>query len=258
MEKRLENICESLMELFQKEKRIDEEQVYIFLEGAVDFLNREADEHKTVKLDKLGAYLQKKWQYREIEQMTPEQAFLCGSIWGGAKLLGIKRERKETVFEFHELKKKHSVHYDLLHAISVDPGIKHKDLAGKLKKSTSHLSQYVIDVIRDGLITCSRIGREKYYYLSPLGEQVYDELKKEKLEGQKVRERITMEIWTVKRPKGARRNANLSEVHGIFREGTYGVKEKTFKIAGENSNYYVPIRPIKEVLEDNNELLVKV
>lgn len=56
----MENICENLMELFQKNKRIDEEQVHIFFEGAADCLNGRMNEDKTIKLDKLTTYLQKK------------------------------------------------------------------------------------------------------------------------------------------------------------------------------------------------------
>lgn len=175
----MENICENLMELFQKNKRIDEEQVYIFFEGAADCLNGRMNEDKTIKLDKLTTYLQKKWQYREIEGMTSEQAFLCGSIWGVTKLLGMKRERKEQAFRLEELKRQYSEHYDFLHAIAVSPGIKHKDLAEECGKSVSLLSQFAVGVKRDGLITCSRIGRETYYYLRPLGEQIYKELEHE-------------------------------------------------------------------------------
>ena len=178
MGERLENICEGLMELLQKDKRIDEEQVHVFFEGAIDWLNGEED--RTVKLDKLAAYLQKKWQYREIEGMALEQAFLCGSIWGGTRLLGLKREWKEKTYRFEELKKQYTGHYDFLHAIAVNPGIKHKDLARECGKSASLLSQFATRVKKDRLITCRHIGRETYYYLRPMGERVFEELRREK------------------------------------------------------------------------------
>ena len=234
MGKRLENICENLMELFQKNKRIDEEQVHIFFEGAADCLNERTNEDKTVKLDKLTTYLQKKWQYREIEGMTSEQAFLCGSIWGVTKLLGMKRERKEQAFRLEELKRQYSGHYDFLHAIAVSPGIKHKDLAEECGKSVSLLSQFAVGVKRDGLITCSRIGREKYYYLRPLGEQVHEELRKEKLERQK----ILMQLQEKRNREGTFRQWwNICEMPNSSYERRYTVKKDVMEIVTENSNY---------------------
>lgn len=238
MGKRLENICEGLMELLQKDKRIDEEQVHVFFEGAADCLNGGTEEDKTVKLDKLAAYLQKKWQYRDIESMTSEQAFLCGSIWGGTKLLGIKRERRENAFRLEELKKQYSGHYDFLHAIAADTGIKHKDLAEKCGKSVSLLSQFAAGVKKDGLITCRRIGREKYYYLRPLGEQVYGDLKQEKLEREK--------ILLLQQEKRRREELNwpraMKDLLNTSFEGRHAARMDALEIVRENSDYDMPIR----------------
>lgn len=252
MVRRLENICEGLMELLQKDKRIDEEQVHVFFEGAVDCLNGEED--KTVKLDRLTAYLQKKWQYREIESMVPEQAFLCGSIWGATRLLGLKRERREKTFRFEELKKQYTGHYDFFHAIAENPGIKHKDLAGKCGKSVSLLSQFATGVKKDGLITCRRIGRETYYYLRPLGEQVYEEIKQEKLEKEK--------IFMLRQEERQRDELNwqriMKSVLNTSFEGRYAVRKDAFEIVMENSNYDMPFRVGRIAVEDNYESMVSV
>lgn len=254
MGKRLENISESLMELLQKDKRIEEEQVYVFFEGAVDCLNGEED--KTAKLDKLAAYLQKKWQYREIESMTSEQAFLCGSIWGGTRLLGLKRERKEKTFRFEELKKQYTGHYGFLRAIAANPGIKHKDLAVECGKSVSLLSQFATGVKKDGLITCRRIGRETYYYLRPLGEQVYEEIEQEKqkeLEWQNIFIPLQEKTWM----EEFRRQQNIKELKNTFYKGWIGAKEDDFEVMGYSNNY-LPIHVDGMIVEDNYESVVSV
>ena len=250
MGKRLENICEGLMELLQKDKRIEEEQVHVFFEGAVDCLNGEED--KTVKLDKLTAYLQKKWQYREIESMTPEQAFLCGSIWGGTRVFCLKRERKETAFRFEELKQQYSGQYAFFHAIAANPGIKHKDLAEECGKSVSLLSQFAAGVKKDGLITCRHVGRETYYYLRPLGEQVHEELKREK-QKQKQFIQLQGQKWA----EAFRPQQNMKELHNLSYKGWRGTKENDFQIM-ENSNNDMSIEASGMIMEDNYGSMVGV
>lgn len=254
MGKRLENICETLMELLQKDKRINEEQVHVFFEGTVDDLNEETDETKTVNLDKLTAYLQKEWQYREIESMTSEQAFLCGSIWGAIKLLGLKRERREKTFRLEELKKQYAGNYDFLHAIAVNPGIKHKDLAEKCGKSISLLSQFAAGVKKDGMITCRHIGRETYYYLRPLGEQVYEELKHEKLEKHKLLILQQEELWR----DALFGQQNMTELLNTSFEGRLAARIDDFDMITENSNYSKPIRELRITVEDYDESMVRI
>lgn len=251
MGKRLENICESLVTLFQKDKRIDEEQVYTFFEGAVDYLDGDTSGNKTAGLDNLAACVQRKWQYREIEKMSPEQVFLCGSIWGGTRLLGVKRERKEKLFEIDRLKNQYSGQYELFHAIAVNPGIRHKELAGRCGKSISSLSQFAVGAMREGLIECSRVGREKYYYLRPLGEQVYEKLKKERLVGQRTAKRLQEMTYR-------QRNTLMREWGDIAYDGMYNAKDYIYGGTKGNSNFVVTTRMKKMPLEVNNESTVGV
>lgn len=243
MGKRLENICESLLELLQKGKCIDEEHVHIFLDSAVDCLDGETDEDKPQKLGRLAAYVQKKWQYREIDSMTSEQAFLCGGIWGGIKLLGMARERNEKSVRLEVLKKQYAGYYDFFHAIATEPGIKHKELAEKCGKSASLLSQFAAGVKREGLIVCRPVGREKYYYLRPLGTQVYDALRWDRQENEK---KLYMRQWSRK---------NLP--NSSYKE-RYNEKDELINTIMDNRNICISDRSEGMLVEDNDEFAVAI
>ena len=182
MGERLKNACAGLMGMFRRGSSVDEGQVHAFWEGVFDYLEEEEYGEPPAELNELSDILQKKLLYGGVEQMTPEQAFLYGGIWGGVRLLDIRKNHRRRRLKIHKLKKRYEDYYDFFSIIDINPGIRHKDLAERLGKSVSQLSQLADRIDRDDLIYCDYMGREKYYYLSSLGKQLYTEIKKEKVQ----------------------------------------------------------------------------
>lgn len=117
------------------------------------------------------------WQYREWEKMSPEQAFLYGSLWGSIKSFECRHQKSKETDQMKLLVPKFKDKRWLFRAIKSQPGILHKELAAKGRLSPSRLSQIMDDKDMDDLISYRLSGREKYYFLKPRGEELLLKLK---------------------------------------------------------------------------------
>lgn len=181
-QERVKNICKEILDKWKNEKMIKTDQIFVFLEGIIDLMKEGEGSAIPKEYQKLSGKLDEMYQYKEYEQMTAADAFVMGSLWSGIKIEERYRTRAAQQVSMKKLVRKYENYRWFLRAIYNNPGINQKDLAKKGKKDTSQLSQLAVRLSEDGLFTCDRVGREKYYYLQERGEQVYDELKKEKRE----------------------------------------------------------------------------
>ncbi len=176
MKKRLENICKEILGHWKNQGKLEEEQAHIFFDGILDVI---MDGEKVPISDyrQISARVEKKWQYRELEDLSLGEAFLYGSLWGGIKIEDLYEDRVRQQESMEKLVSVYAPKQWLFRAIYYNPGIRHKDLAKKGNQSPSQLSQLMTSVEREGLITYNRVGREKYYYLQKRGDQLYKLLK---------------------------------------------------------------------------------
>ena len=174
---RLANICSGLIERLSLKKYPQEEQVNIFLEGLLDYWDVNKENLPVSYYDFTGQ-IEKKWNYRHFEEsMASEDIFLCGSILGASRLMQLKTKRSEHQKEYALLSEKYKSGYNVFTLLQTNPGIMHKELAGRIDKTPSGLTQFLAPMTRDGLLTFQRIGREKHYYLLPKGETVFTLIK---------------------------------------------------------------------------------
>lgn len=200
-QERVKNICREILDKWKNGKQIRTDRLFIFLEGVVDLMRQTENETPPQEYKKLSRALDEMYQYREYEQLTAEEAFVMGSIWSGIKTEELYRARAAQQVSMNKLVRKYENYRWFLRAIYNNPGIKHKDLAAKGKRSTSELSQLTTRLREDGLFTYDRAGREKYYYLQERGVQVYDELKKVKREQRNIYVESVKAISTSNRTK---------------------------------------------------------
>ena len=175
---RLENICNGLLQLLGKGKRIEEDNIYIYLDGMLDVMEKQTNEWPTSYV-KLNHYVGQMWELREIDRLTQEQTFLLGSIWGTAKLMEMKRQREKRRYEITDLASVYFKNKWIFREISARPGVRHIELAAKGKRSASGLTQLLSQMIQKQLIACNHMGRENHYYLLDRGEQVYEKIKED-------------------------------------------------------------------------------
>lgn len=176
---RLANICRDILTRWDEKKSVDEEQVYIFCDGIVDMINDLAAESEP-DYKKVSAKLQEMWQYKDFEEMSAEEIFLCGGLWCGMQISGMSTKQRRQQKTIDELACVYESEQWFFKAIYKQPGIRHKDLAEQGDQSVSQLSQFVAKVYEEGLITYNHVGREKYYYLEKRGEMVYKAIQKKR------------------------------------------------------------------------------
>lgn len=179
MEKNLKNISGLLLEKWKKDELIDEIQVRGFLDCILDNLIQ-LPHDEPLNYKKYSDKVCELWHYRKFEKLSKEQAFLYGGIWGSIKLLARRREWLQKDERLASYITKYKNNDSILKLIYYHPGIKHKDLAKKLNRTPSQLSQQIRIFEREGLIINDRMGREKYYYLLNDGEHVYTHIRKSK------------------------------------------------------------------------------
>lgn len=107
---------------------------------------------------------------------TQEHAFFMGRLYGVLDF--VKRKYDELANEKLCLKYAlKPIYYNVFSKISSYPGIIHNDLTNCTNGSKSALSQLIKKPEDDGLIKSVKCGREKHYYLTPLGMRVYQKAK---------------------------------------------------------------------------------
>ena len=247
---RLANICKGLLDLLKKEKRVEEEQLYVYWDGMIDLLEIHQD-NWPVSYRELSEYVERKWSFRNFDKMSAEEVFLCGSIWGSSKLMKQKALRTVRNLELKDLISKYMNNDNLriLEIVYKTPGIRHKDLAEKIQKSASGLTQTLFPMMKEGLLDYNHMGRENHYYLQPEGEMVYQQVRKLKR-----KERgVTTDFRYCKRP------VNTNDLSGSDERDSF----QNFKLViypGElkesiNNKYFLSFRNSEKIKIDQNELI---
>ncbi|MCM1500263.1 MAG: hypothetical protein NC124_17510 [Clostridium sp.] len=121
-------------------------------------------------------YTDSYWRNQD-HQDQPEHAFFVGRLYGMLDLIKRKYEELEKEELFIKYDAKGFRLYSVLKNIYQSPGITHDELTRQVKGGKSALSQFVREPEADGLIRPVRSGRQKHYYLTPLGTRVYQRIK---------------------------------------------------------------------------------
>lgn len=179
--KRLDNICSEILDYMEEHDAISEERVLSLFKGLALC---EEDDEKPTSYMRLFDEINEKWNYREIHQQLSEQVFLYGAIWGCLQLMETKQkalaDQVEASKNWTILLRKYQDKLNLLKHIHASPGIRHKRLAEKEGISPSQLSQSMVGLVKDELITYNYAGRQKFYFLSAKGEKLYRKLNEKK------------------------------------------------------------------------------
>lgn len=176
-QKRLENICQEILSYVEKDYEISEEMVLALAQGLTFYNGREEKMPSSYirLLDEIG----QKWQYRETEQLSIEQTFVIGSVWGCLQMAEARRRyalnETSKVQQWNVLLKKYADKVYLLNIIRRKPGIRHKDLAQRSGKSPSQMTQIMAGMINDRIVTYNYTGREKFYFITELGQKLCQE-----------------------------------------------------------------------------------
>lgn len=166
---------EALM-LYNQKSAINDELVFSLLDNLSDWFVESRDDSGWQFYEHFLDKFNKIWQYGRCKDLSPEQSYLYGGIWGGLSMLSYIKEKKESSQKCHTLARKYrtGTTYSFLNSIYKTPGMQNKELAETCNVSTARISQIANEALQEGLISSRTFGKEKSYYIRTMGESVHD------------------------------------------------------------------------------------
>ncbi|MGI6250333.1 MAG: hypothetical protein ACOYKD_03105 [Anaerolineaceae bacterium] len=184
----LNNIADSLLKAFEAKRDVPNYLIYQLTECIITTIrNRELFEIS----DTLGSLIDKVDKFLREEDkkdIDPEENFNVGRLFALTSMIKKYVESQSVFFTIPELVNKYSSRYKVFESIGKMPGITHQDLADCSEMSASALSQLMVKLYKDKLVTANAIGRHKYYYLTSKGNELLTALREKNLPVVKNRE----------------------------------------------------------------------
>lgn len=112
------------------------------------------------------------WRRVDKSGLSSEFVFNVGRVFTITTMIKKYYESESSYYSPIELANKYSNRHQLFKRILDTPGITHNELASQIKISVSALSQLMVALHSDGIVSSRKIGRNKYYYLSDFGKTV--------------------------------------------------------------------------------------
>lgn len=176
------DIYQEIIQKVWKKNAIEDEIVYYLWDRISDqYIDHHTDSEKMYH-EKLLDRLNSIWQYEQIETLSSEQSFLYGGIWGCLSILSLIRKKRKQKQECHALAHKYNLDssYLFLQSIYDLPGLQNKKLAEICGVTPARISQIAVEASKEGLISTMVLGKEKYYFIKEMGEDVYNLIQRQK------------------------------------------------------------------------------
>ena len=175
-------VIQEVIQRFYQKKDIDDEMLFWILDYMSELFVESRDDTEWQCYERLLDKLNKVWQYKMYEQITTEQSYLYGGIWGSLKMLSFIKDKKTKSQKKYVLATQYEkeAKYAFLSSIYNNPGLQNKKLAEICDVTTARISQIANDALNDGLISVQEFGKEKCYFIRTLGESVYEIVHKQK------------------------------------------------------------------------------
>lgn len=173
-------IFQKVIQCFDEKEDIRDETLFYIVDILSERFVESRDDSEWQCYDNMLDYLNKVWQYKQFSEISAEQSYLYGAIWGGLRMLSSIKEKKTVSQKCHTLAEKYKPKssYIFLHSILNRPGIQNKKLAELCEVTAARISQIATDALGDGLISVQAFGKEKSYYIRTMGKSVHDIIQK--------------------------------------------------------------------------------
>lgn len=175
-------IFQEVIRRFYQKDEIDDEMLFWILDYMSELFVESRDDLEWQCYERLLDKLNKIWQYKMFDQITAEQSYLYGGIWGCLSMLSFIKKKKSKSQISHELAAQYGkdAKYLFLSSIYNNPGLQNRKLADMCNVTTARISQIASEALKDGLISVQEFGKEKCYFIRTLGENVYRIVHKQK------------------------------------------------------------------------------
>ncbi len=180
----LDRIIDDISTCMAFKKELTQELLFSFMKKFIADNGSFFDAKKAKSYKAMRSRLNELWQYREWEDMSSEQAFLYGQLFGCVRLCEYREQSHQDIAWTNYLLSKYE-DSKLFYIVKRNPGIRHKDLAQEIGLTAGRLSQMMDEEDTKDLIVSRVMGREKHYFLGAKGEELLQKLEAQKREAEK-------------------------------------------------------------------------
>ena len=216
----------------RERKDIPNPLIYQFSELIIKMIRNQEEIHLTQNLadliDKTDAF----WRQADKTRLDGEVVFNVGRVFSLTTIMKKYFESESSYYSPIEFANKYSKRLKLFKKIQESPGIIHKELANYSNMSESALSQLMVSLHGDGIITSRKVGRNKFYYLTKLGVTILEEMETQQ-----------RPLNNTLKPRFALNNKIIEESRSNLRPSSYLMHdifclstEKSLKVDAELSN----------------------
>lgn len=174
----MDEIIRNIYSYIREKKELPEDLLYEFSQSTIRVVQSYSKEEITADFWKLQHFVEMFWRGRKFEtEQNPVRIYQMGQLLSLTGMIRDVAEKAEKDVSIYEYARRWGKRYQVYKGMHDEPGINHKRLAEMAGLSVSSLSQMIAQTKHDGYFIYRIAGREKYYYLTHSGENLYNILK---------------------------------------------------------------------------------
>lgn len=174
----MKELINSILECIFDVRKIPEEMLYQFSKTTTKIVQSGCTEVIPEEFWELESYVQAFWRGEKyLKSDDAVRTYQMGRLLSFTSMLSMLVEHKEKEVSVEDYAVQLKDKYIIFKEIQNRPGITHKELADAAGMSVSSLSQFVYKYKLHGFFRSRTMGREKHYYLTEHGQQLYSAMK---------------------------------------------------------------------------------
>lgn len=176
----MEKIIEHILKYIMEERELPEEFLYAFSQETEKIVRSRQIESIPELFWELENYVGMFWRGEKFNYVEkPYIIYQMGRLLSFTNMICMVADEKEKELSIEDYAIQWRDRYSVFKFIHEQKGITHKALAKAVNMSPSSLSQFMTKVKWEGFFACRLMGREKHYYLTDYGEQLYEFMKQQ-------------------------------------------------------------------------------
>lgn len=173
----MERLARMILDNLREGNAIPEDLLYELTTEAMKVVQTRQIEQLSPEFWELEQYVESFWRAQLFQTVQGMRSYEMGRLLSLTNMIAMVAEEEEKRQSLNEYALKFSDWYPVFKGMYDTPGITHKKLALTAGKSDSSLSQFMNKNQWEGLYIYRRFGREKNYYLTELGQRLYELMK---------------------------------------------------------------------------------
>lgn len=170
----MQKLVKCIYDCVMSAKEIPEDLLYEFSQTTIKIVQSGNVQELPEKFEDLQNYVEMFWRGKKYErEKNPARIFQLGQLLSYFNLIRDAADDQKNRKLMEDYIRRWNRKFRIFWGMHDQPGIMHKKLAAFSGISPSELSQFITKTMWDGYYTYRITGREKYYYLTPRGEELF-------------------------------------------------------------------------------------